>query len=101
MELTLDSVKEFLTKNYNEDSIVSDIDEAMADYLNDDWEDEYEDEYEAYQETGRGEAESQVRMGIEKEILEHYSVSYDEYEETTGECIWDTIKGVYEPLDVD
>jgi hypothetical protein len=78
----------------------------MHNYLDEDWEDEYDDECEAYQETGRGEAESEVRTEIEKEILELMGLpsgsmegGYEKYQEMIGEPIWDTIIEVFDFLD--
>lgn len=40
------------------------IDELIPGYLNDDWEDEFDDINEAYEEQGRGEAESQAILNL-------------------------------------
>jgi len=99
MEATKESVIEFLKSNYEEDTLVLSVDEAMSDYLNDGWEDEYETEFEAYQETGRGEAESQVSTEIQNEILKQLEMTHPEYCEKIGEDVWETIREVYEFLD--
>lgn len=99
MEATKESITEYLIKNYNEDDIISNIDEAMLDYLDSDWEDDYSDEYEAYAETGRGEAESAVRMEIEKDILSLLNLSYEDYCEIVGEDVWTTITKVFSVLE--
>lgn len=99
MEATKESVEGFLKTKYNEYSILSDIDECMSEYLNDDWEEEFEDEHSAYIETGNGEAESQVCTQIEKEILKELNITYEQYAEKIGEEVWDTIIGIYKCLD--
>jgi len=99
MEATKESITEYLRKNYNEDDIISNIDDAMLDYIDSDWYDEYSDEYEAYGETGRGEAESQVRMEIEKEILSLLNLSYEDYCEVVGEDVLTSFIDVFSVLE--
>jgi hypothetical protein len=99
LQLTEESIKNYLDKNYNECSIISDIDEAKFDFIDADWEDEFEDEHDAYIETGRGEAEAQVRMQIEKEILEKLEIKYFDLEEKLGKTISDIITEVFPCLD--
>ncbi len=99
LQLTEESIKTYLNDNYNEDSLIQEVDEAKSDYLNDDWEDEFEDEQEAYQETGRGEAESQVRMEIERDILGKLGVEYFEFEKQVGKTISEIITEVYPCLE--
>ena len=99
LQLTEESVKAYLEENYDEDSLIQEVDEAKSDYLNDDWEDEFEDEQEAYQETGRGEAESQVRMEIERDILGQLGVEYFEFEKQVGKTISEIITEVYPCLE--
>lgn len=70
--ITKDQVISFIKENYNEEYIIQSIDEAKPNYLDEDWMDEFEDEEEAYQETGRGEAESEVRTEIEQHILQNF-----------------------------
>lgn len=97
--LTKESVIAYLKANYDENDLTTEVDEAKSDFLNDDWEDEYEDEYEAYAETGRGEAESQVRMNIEGEILEKLGITWEEFDREIGETISDIIIEVFPCLD--
>ena len=47
-----------------EDEVMDTIDDTMADYLDDDWEDEFDDIHEAYEEQGRGQAESYAVQGL-------------------------------------
>ena len=42
----------------HEQDTIDAIDDAKADYIDDDWEDEFDDIHEAYEEQGRGQAES-------------------------------------------
>jgi hypothetical protein len=95
LQLTEESIKNYLEKNYQEDSIVSDVDEAKFDFLDEDWEEEFEDEHEAYLETGRGEAEAQVRMQIEKDILGKLNIEYFELEKKLGKTISEIITDVF------
>lgn len=113
MEHTKEAVIQYLKENYTEDGIQSDIDEGMRDYLHEDWEEEFDgDVYEAYLVYGNGESEAQVRMQIEKEILEKMypeyrkeagypedKIFYERYEEEIGESVWETIQEVYSELD--
>ncbi len=99
MEATKESVEEYLRTNYTEDGLTHNVEEAKYNYIDDGWEEEYEDEYEAYQETGRGEAESEVSTGIQDEILKELNLTHDEYHAKVGEHVWDTISSVYEFLD--
>lgn len=96
MNATKESVLEYIKENYSEEELTQQVDEAKSDYLNDDWEDEYENEEEAYIETGRGEAEEEVRTDMDGDILKHFGFgedlsSYDNYEKAIGENVWDTI----------
>lgn len=84
-----------------EEPVLEAIDEAIPDFLDENWEDEYEDENEAYQETGRGEAEAQVRVNLEETILGELKTTYEGYLKETGEELWDTIYGVYDCLNKD
>ena len=95
LQLTEESIKSYLEKNYTEDEITSDVDEAKLDFLPEDWEEEYCDEEEAYLETGRGEAESQVRMQIEKDILDKLNIEYFDLEKKLGKTISDMITDVF------
>jgi len=101
LELTEKSVKDYLEKNYNESDLEQEVDEAKSDFLDDDWEDEFEDEEEAYIETGRGEAEGQVRQEIENHILGKLGIDYWEFEKKIGRTISDIIHDVYPFLDQD
>lgn len=95
LQLTEESIKNYLEKNYQEDSIVSDVDEAKLDFLDEGWEDEFDDEHDAYMETGRGEAESQVRMQIEKDILGKLNIEYFDLEKKLGKTISEIITDVF------
>ncbi len=99
LHLTEESIKSFLEENYTEDSIISEVDEAKLDFIPEDWEEEYCDEEEAYLETGRGEAEAQVRMQIEKDILDKLSIDYFKFELELGKTISDIITDVFPCLD--
>lgn len=48
-----------ITDFHREEDVHARVDEAKSEYVHD-WEDEFEDIHEAYDEQGRGEAESQV-----------------------------------------
>jgi hypothetical protein len=99
MEATKESVIEYLKKEYDEDTLRGSVDEAIYNYLDDDWEEEYDDEHEAYQETGRGEAESEVITEIQNHILKELGLTHEEYCETIGQDVWETITEVYDFLD--
>jgi hypothetical protein len=99
LQMTEESIKAYLNENYDEDSIISEVDEAKRDFLDDDWEEEFDDEEEAYQETGRGEAESQVRMQIEGDILTKLKVEYFDFEKLVGKTISDIITDVFPILE--
>lgn len=60
------------SQSYNrKEDVESRFDEQIYDYLPDDWEEEFGDEWEAYNETGRGEAESDIIAElVEDGILE-------------------------------
>jgi hypothetical protein len=47
-----------------QNEILSNIDDSKSDYLDDDWADEFDDVHEAYEEQGRGQAESYAVQGI-------------------------------------
>lgn len=100
MEATKKSVVEYFQSNYDEATLQMEVDCAVSDYLDDDWEDEFENEFDAYQERGRGEAESQVRTEIMNTILGKLGMTHDEYESAVGEPLWDTVNGVFEFLNV-
>ena len=51
---------EYIIKHHPEVEVFELIDDAMHDYIDSDWEDEFDNINEAYEETGRGEAESHV-----------------------------------------
>jgi len=75
--LTPDEIEEKWTQIldiWSEDDIIESIDEKVFDFIPNDWEDEYEDEYEAYQECGRGEAESATI----DEVLNSVGVEYND-----------------------
>jgi hypothetical protein len=57
-------IYDHIIKNNTEAEVMEMIDEAIPDYLDDDWETEFDDISEAYSETGRGEAESQVLRSL-------------------------------------
>jgi hypothetical protein len=101
MDKTLESVKEYLEENYDEETLVSSVDEAMYDFLDDDWEEEYSDAYEAYAETGRGEAESQVTTSIQDDILGKLEMDYWDFERKFEQTISAVIFEIYEFLDKD
>lgn len=90
---------QWLKANYTEEQIDTNIDATIPEYIDDDWEDDYESEYEAYQETGRGEAEDQVRMEIERHAKEALNITNESYQEDTDEEICETIISVFTKLD--
>jgi hypothetical protein len=99
LQMTEESIKAYLNENYSEDEIISSVDEAIPDFLDEDWEEEFEDEHSAYEEIGRGEAEAQVRMEIEKDILDKLSIEYFAFEKVMGKTISDIIHEVFPVLD--
>jgi len=99
MEATKESVIEFLRKEYEESVLQHLVEEAIYNYLDEDWEDEYEDEQDAYRETGRGEAESEVSTDIQNEILKQLGFTHEQYCEVIGQDVWDTVTEVYEFLE--
>ena len=94
-----EQVIEWLGK-FDESDIAGKVDEAMLDFIDDDWEQdgEYESKYDWYVDHGNKEAESQVRTELEKEIIVKLNTTYEAYELETGECLWDTIKSVHDLL---
>ncbi|MEK6829857.1 MAG: hypothetical protein AABY15_07090 [Nanoarchaeota archaeon] len=101
LELTEESVIAYLQKNYNEDALISEVDEAKSDFLDDGWEEEFDDEFEAYAETGRGEAESQVRAQIESDVLGKLNIEYFEFEKRVGKTISEIITDIFPVLDAE
>jgi len=99
--LTKEQVIDFLKEKYTDEKIQSEIDERMPDYLDDDWRDDFEDEYSAYQEQGRGETESSIVNEIGEEIFSYFKITDLQYENTIGESVYQTIRSVFEVLDVD
>lgn len=103
---TKEEIQTYLRTEYKEDELTHRVDEASMNYLDDDWEEEFDSEEEAYLETGRGEAESEVRTEIEAAILEKMGLptdalagGYEKFEEMIGQPIWEVITEVYEFLD--
>jgi hypothetical protein len=95
-----EKVLKYLKKNYTTEDILMNIDEKILDYLEDDWNEEYENEYDWYVDYGRGEAESDVRMELEKELFGEFDTNYEDYLKETGEEIWKTIYILFPELDV-
>lgn len=96
-------VVKYITDNYTEDYVNQQIDESMYEYIDSDWDndDEYESEYDWYLDYGRGEAESDVRMEIERDVLKKFQLDYEKYLEITGQELWDTIYEIFPQLNVD
>lgn len=101
-----DAIVEYLKQEYQEDDLHQKVSDTIHNYLDEDWEDEFDDEDEAYQETGRGEAESEVRTELEKDLLERLGLpsgsmegGYEFYCELIGENVWDTIQEIFSFLD--
>lgn len=55
-----------ITTNISEDEVNDSIIDCMEEFLSDDWDTEFDDIIDAYEETGRGGAESQVLNDIIK-----------------------------------
>ena len=55
----MDKLFDHITENNTEDYIAGKVDEYKSEYVWD-WEDDFEDIHEAYEEQGRGQAESQI-----------------------------------------
>ena len=89
----------YLKGEYEQSELEFRVQEATHNYLDDGWEEEFEDEEEAYRETGRGEAESEVREEIQQDLLGRMKLTHQEYNEFVGEDVWDTISEVFEFLD--
>ena len=112
IELTLEEVETYLESKYTQSSVENLIDEAMGDYLDPGWEGEFETEYDAYQEQGHGEAEDQITTEICNDIFTKFYPEYPHtnfeqrqllhnmYDQSTGEELSDTIKRLFEILDV-
>lgn len=106
---TKEEVVNYLKTKYLEEDLRHRVDEAIFDFLDNDWQEDgdgYEDESEWYQDYGRGEAESQVRTELEKELLAAMNLptgstqgGYETYNEIIGQDIWDTIVEVFDFLD--
>ena len=60
-------------------NILSDVDDAILDYVDEDWKEygEYESEYDWYSDFGRNEAEDQVINDIIREYENDNKVSFD------------------------
>ena len=92
----------YLHSKYQTSDIVDLIDaEITSGNWVDDWEedDDVDDEFDWYEQYGRGEAEDAVRNQIDEEVLEHLKVTKEQYEEQTGEHIFQTTVEVFEELD--
>ena len=116
-QITKDDVVKWLNTTYKESQIWQDIDNAIPSYLPKDYAKEFENstnpKQEAYKAYGKGEAESEVRLDIEKETIQHffpeYTMSdvvdfnrtqefYMKYKVLTGEDVWETIGEIFECL---
>lgn len=77
-EETSQWVEEILS-NTNEDDIRGMIDDAMMDYIDDNWSEDgdYESEYDWYQDYGRGEAESDVVNQLVNDLQKEKSFDLD------------------------
>ncbi len=60
MHIDLKKILDYIIEENNETNIHEQIQDLKTEFIDDGWEDEYEDLDEAYDETGRGGAESQV-----------------------------------------
>tara|TARA_R110002020_G_scaffold343653_1_gene557990 strand:- start:21 stop:320 length:300 start_codon:yes stop_codon:yes gene_type:complete len=96
-----EEVEKWIRETYSEMNIYDLIDEAVPDFLDDDWEEdgEYEDSLDWYRDHNNGEAEDQVRDRIEKEIEAIFKVTREEYKEIVGQDLYETIIEVYDILD--
>ena len=100
--ITKEQIVAYLKANYTEEKLQVEISEAIPDYLYDGWEEEFDgDQDMAYSETGRGGAESAIRMDMEKDIMKKFGLNYEQYEAIAGEEIWTTIYGIFPCLDKD
>jgi len=64
----------WVLKEYRCSKIAEMVDERIYDYIDNDWEDEFDSEFDAYQEQGRGEAESDVIDMLMGEIENNFKV---------------------------
>ncbi|GEM_PF-6816711 len=86
--------KTYLKGEYEVSELEHRVQEATHSYL-----DDVDDEEEAYRETGRGEAESEVREEIQQDLLGRMKLTHQEYNEFIGQEVWDTINEVFNFLD--
>lgn len=56
----LESAMDIITKQYDEETVLSNLDEEILEWVDDDWEDEYESEYDWYIDHNNGEAQESV-----------------------------------------
>jgi len=80
--MTKDDIIKEILRNHTEEDVLIDIGEAKYNFIDTDDMREYDDIDEAYIDLGRGEAESEVLMGI----LSGYIIDTDTYLD-----IWDTL----------
>lgn len=80
-----------IIEDNTEGSILQAVSDTMPEYVDSDWEDEFDDIEEAYEEQGRGEAESSVlwslvdryevpegdRLQVFEELVEHYELNVE------------------------
>lgn len=95
-ELVVAYINSGWTRSKVEDLLVDEI--ASGNWLDEDWEDEYDSEEDWYRDYGRGEAEDAIRIQIDEDVKKHFEVTYEEYEEIIGECLWDTVVEIFDNL---
>lgn len=59
-QFDLESAMDIITKKYDEETVLSNLDEEILEWVDDDWRDEYESEYEWYIDHNNGEAQESV-----------------------------------------
>jgi hypothetical protein len=101
-------VIDFILSNNTDGSINDAVNEAIPDFLDDDWQsDGYVDEYDWYADYGHGEAEDQVRMEVEQEVFNEFQFLkvgedqadwHNNYQKITGEFLWQTINDLFPQL---
>jgi len=94
-------ITDYIKQQYTEDKVDDLVDDEICsgNWLDGDWEDDFEDEHEAYNEQGRGEAETAVREAIQADIESHFNITNEQYLAQTDENLWDLINEIHPKLD--
>jgi hypothetical protein len=74
----MDLFNQIISTNTHKSVTVS-IEDSMYDYVDDGWEDDFDDIFEAYDETGRGAADSQVLNELIRAATDGKDIPAEEY----------------------